>query len=108
MMFLISREQELGKPAGGDLLQGNVTLPVLYAMDNVEIRNNIINVHEHSSREEMDEIITMIKQSGAIEKSLDISDRYLAKALEILEELPQNKAKKTLRDIAKFIGKRKY
>ena len=101
-------EQELGKPAGGDLLQGNITLPVLYAMNNDAIRNKIINVHENSSRTEMDEIITMIKQSGAIEKSLDISDRYLAKALDILEKLPQNKAKKTLRDIAKFIGKRKY
>ncbi len=27
-----STEEELGKPVGGDLLQGNVTLPVLYAL----------------------------------------------------------------------------
>ncbi len=26
-------EEELGKPAGSDLLQGNITLPVLYAME---------------------------------------------------------------------------
>ena len=25
-------EKELGKPAGGDLLQGNITLPVLFAI----------------------------------------------------------------------------
>ncbi|HJV16170.1 MAG TPA: heptaprenyl diphosphate synthase, partial [Bacillales bacterium] len=33
---------------------------------------------------------------------------YLDKALHILEELPANRAKKTLQDISKFIGKRKF
>jgi heptaprenyl diphosphate synthase len=101
-------EQELGKPAGGDLLQGNITLPVLYAMRDRELRSKIENVHEHMQQADVEELISMIKKSGAIEKSLAVSDRYLAKALSILDELPQNRAKKTLRDIAKFIGKRKY
>ncbi|KKK37595.1 heptaprenyl diphosphate synthase [Mesobacillus campisalis] len=101
-------EQELGKPAGGDLLQGNITLPVLYAMSDRKLRAKIENVHEHMQQADIEELISMIKKSDAIEKSLAVSDRYLAKALSILDELPQNRAKKTLRDIAKFIGKRKY
>lgn len=101
-------EKELGKPAGGDLLQGNITLPVLYAMEDEAIRNKILTVHEGMDRNELDEILKLIQASGAIEKSLEISDRYLEKALAILDELPANKAKKSLRDIAKFIGKRKY
>lgn len=101
-------EKELGKPAGGDLLQGNITLPVLYAMEDEAIRNKILTVHEGMDRNELDEILKLIQASGAIERSLEISDRYLEKALAILDELPANKAKKSLRDIAKFIGKRKY
>ncbi|SEM85042.1 heptaprenyl diphosphate synthase [Mesobacillus persicus] len=101
-------EQELGKPAGDDLIQGNITLPVLYAMQNKEVYEKVITVHEDISRDEMNEIISLIKQSGAIEQSLALSDQYLKKALTILDDLPPNKAKKTLRDIAKFIGKRKY
>lgn len=101
-------EQELGKPAGDDLIQGNITLPVLYAMQNKDVYKKVITVHEDISRDEMNEIIKLIKQSGAIEQSLTLSDQYLKKALTILDELPPNKAKKTLRDIAKFIGKRKY
>jgi heptaprenyl diphosphate synthase len=101
-------EKELGKPAGGDLLQGNITLPVLYAMEDEEIRRRIKSVHEGMDIKELDDILKLIQESGAIEKSLDISDRYLEKALAILDELPANKAKKSLRDIAKFIGKRKY
>jgi len=103
-----STEKELGKPAGGDLLQGNITLPVLFAMENWDIKQEIIKVHEHTERSEMDKIIQLVKDSGAIERSLSVSDRYLDKALAILEELPKIKANKVLREIALNIGKRKF
>ncbi|MDQ0197509.1 heptaprenyl diphosphate synthase component II [Neobacillus ginsengisoli] len=101
-------EEELGKPAGSDLLQGNITAPALFAMENAEIRHEIEKVNEYIEHQQIEKIISLIKQSGAIEKSIALSDLYLKKALEILEELPANKAKKTLRDIAKFIGRRKF
>jgi len=103
-----STEKELGKPAGSDLLQGNITAPVLYALKDGDIRNQIEKVNENMGAQEIGKIITLIKKSGAIEKSLALSDRYLEKALAVLEELPENKAQKTLRDIAKYIGKRKF
>jgi heptaprenyl diphosphate synthase len=103
-----STEEELGKPAGGDLLQGNITAPVLYAMEDPKIRLEIEKVHENMELGEIQSIITLIKKSGAIERSHALSDMYLNKALAILEQLPANRAKKTLRDIAKFIGRRKY
>ncbi|OCA90932.1 heptaprenyl diphosphate synthase component II [Bacillus sp. FJAT-27225] len=101
-------EKELGKPAGGDLLQGNITAPVLYAMEDPLLREKIMAVSEHTSQQEMNEIIDSIKKSSAIDQSMALSNRYLEKALTILETLPQNKAKKTLNDIAKYIGKRKF
>ncbi|NYE04809.1 heptaprenyl diphosphate synthase [Bacillus niacini] len=103
-----SSEEELGKPAGSDLLQGNITVPVLYAMENETIRHEIEKVHQNIEPVQIQRIITLIKESGAIEKSIALSDMYLDKALRVLEDLPTNKAKKTLRDIAKFIGRRKY
>ncbi|MDP4083881.1 MAG: heptaprenyl diphosphate synthase component II [Bacillota bacterium] len=103
-----STEKELGKPAGSDLLQGNITAPVLFAMENSKIQNEIIKVHENMEPFEIKNIISLIKESGAIERSYALSDLYLDKALALLEELPENRAKKTLLDIAKFIGKRKF
>ncbi|MED3564128.1 heptaprenyl diphosphate synthase component II [Bacillus xiapuensis] len=103
-----STEEELCKPAGIDLLQGNITAPVLFAMENDLNRKEIIKVKESTSPEQMAEIITLVKQSGAIEKSFALSDLYLEKALTVLADLPANKVKKTLRDIAKFIGRRKF
>ncbi|MDZ5712013.1 heptaprenyl diphosphate synthase component II [Jeotgalibacillus haloalkalitolerans] len=101
-------EKELGKPAGGDLLQGNITLPVFFAMENRELGNKIKKVHEDMPKDDLQQIIDGIVKSDAIKRSSMISQRYLVKALEQLDTLPASKAKKSLRDIAIFIGKRKY
>ena len=47
-----STEEELGKPVGGDLLQGNVTLPVLYALKNPALKNQLklINTRDERAR----------------------------------------------------------
>jgi heptaprenyl diphosphate synthase len=108
ILDFVATEEELGKPAGSDLLQGNITAPALFALDNAAYRIEIEKVHEKMESADIQRIITLIKQSGAIERSVELSDHYLSKALAILEELPANKAKKTLRDIARFIGRRKY
>lgn len=103
-----SSEEELGKPAGGDLLQGNVTLPVLYALKNPQLTKRINLVHENMPKDEMAVLINDILTTDAISKSSELSQRYLKKALNELDQLPSSKTKKSLRDIALFIGKRKY
>ncbi|HLU22640.1 heptaprenyl diphosphate synthase component II [Lederbergia graminis] len=108
ILDFIGTEKELGKPAGEDLHQGNITLPVFYAMRDDYIKSKIIKVNEYTSREEMDSIIALIKSSGAIEYSKAISRRYLEKAKNVLEQLPNNKAKKPLEEIINYIGNRKY
>lgn len=103
-----STEKELGKPAGDDLLQGNVTLPALFAIKTPAVKSVIEQVHEKTTKEEMAHIINLIKETGAIEKSHQISQRYLQKALLALQTLPDRREKKSLIDIANYIGKRKY
>ncbi|MDG5470648.1 heptaprenyl diphosphate synthase component II [Jeotgalibacillus sp. ET6] len=103
-----SSEEELGKPAGGDLMQGNITLPVLYALDNKQVAPKIMSVQENTQKEEMTHLIDEILSTDAIQKSAHLSQLYLKKALKELDALPPSKAKKSLRDIALFIGKRKY
>ncbi|WP_108671123.1 heptaprenyl diphosphate synthase component II [Peribacillus acanthi] len=101
-------EKELGKPAGSDLLQGNITLPVLYAMEEGPSKEFLKSINENSSQEDINQAIRLIKSSGAVERSIAVSDLYLKKALNILRQLPENKAKKTFMEIAKNIGKRKF
>lgn len=108
ILDFIGTQEELGKPAGSDLLQGNVTLPALFAMEDGQLKEKISSVHPHTPASEMRDIISRIKETGAIEKSYSLSDRYLQKAFAVLEALPKNKARSTLYDVAKYIGKRKF
>lgn len=108
ILDFVGTEKQLGKPAGSDLVQGNITLPVLIAMENAELRNKITTFdYEHNSANIQD-LLVEIKASDAIEKSNQIAERYLQKAFETLEKLPSCEAKMTLMNIAKFLGKRKY
>jgi heptaprenyl diphosphate synthase len=108
ILDIVGSEQQLGKPAGSDLLQGNITLPVLYAMESPLLRQQIEKVHEKTSKEEIGAIIERIKTSGAIDRSYDVSRMYLNKALNILDQLPANRAKQSFQKIVNYIGKRKY
>lgn len=103
-------EKELGKPAGGDLLQGNITLPVLYAMEDPRLKERLSRAFqdkEQINNEEVNGISKEIAQSDAIKKARRVSDLYLKKAYESLELLPENEAKNALQYIANYIGQRK-
>ncbi|WP_394174092.1 heptaprenyl diphosphate synthase component II [Guptibacillus hwajinpoensis] len=103
--------KELGKPAGGDLLQGNITLPVLYAMNQDNKKHEIMDIFSkelNTSQEKVNQVISIVKSSGGIEFSQRISDRYLQKAFNELDQLPSQPARTSLRQIAEYIGKRKH
>ncbi|GAA5415372.1 heptaprenyl diphosphate synthase component 2 [Paraliobacillus ryukyuensis] len=102
-------EKQLGKPAGSDLMQGNITLPVLIAMKDPNFYQQLQELFTHKSitQDEIKPFIEQIKQSDAIEQSFEISNQYLQKAFHALDKLPNVKAKQTLKDIATYIGQRK-
>ena len=105
-----SSSRVLGKPAGNDLKQGNVTLPVLIAKEDPTFSSFLSTVFKYPGQikdEDMEEIINRIKATGAIERSYEISDRYLLKALNVIKDFPDHKAKRTLEGIARYIGKRR-
>ncbi|MBO8154952.1 MAG: heptaprenyl diphosphate synthase component II [Bacillaceae bacterium] len=106
-----STEEELGKPAGSDLMQGNITLPVLYAMNEEAFKTRLqkcLSDENTLDMEQLQPIIDYIKKSEAIPYAYRISDLYLEKAYDELKRLPDNQAKKALKTIAKYIGKRKF
>jgi heptaprenyl diphosphate synthase len=110
ILDLTGTEKQLGKPAGGDLKQGNITLPVLLAMKDKEIYAMINNYFDGNLENEdmLLEIIEVIKKNHAIEKAQEVSNQYLNKALKIMEDLPNIKARKSLLQIADYIGTRNF
>ncbi|CAM3057964.1 polyprenyl synthetase family protein [Filibacter tadaridae] len=109
ILDIISTDEELGKPAGSDLLNGHLTLPILFIKDDAEFRPFM----EHSfagtlSESTRDEMLLYIRNSGAIQKAQAVSDLYLRKALGEIKTLPDGDAKRALTQIVAFISKRNY
>lgn len=108
ILDFVGTEKQLGKPAGSDIKQGNVTLPALISFEDKMIKNQVSTLTSYSSEENWPTIIDRIKASGGVEKAQALSDQYLNKAYHILETLPKIKEKDYLREIANYIGRRKY
>lgn len=104
-------EKTLGKPAGSDLLQGNVTLPVIYALQNgtAEGRQKLAEyLRTHGKSISSTEVLNIVRQTGGEQYSLALSRRYLQKALDQLTKLPNTLERELLKMLAEFIVGRTY
>ncbi|MEK4699184.1 heptaprenyl diphosphate synthase component II [Solibacillus sp. FSL R7-0668] len=101
-------DKQLGKPAGSDLLQGNITLPILLMKDDPQLAQYLEKVAAQGlTEQERQEMLALVRKSDAIKEATKISNLYLQKALKEVEALPNHPMKKKLRDIALYMGKRK-
>lgn len=102
-------EEQLGKPAGSDLKQGNITLPTIYALRysprKEELREKI---ESKQVGDDLPEMLEIIRESGGLEYSKEVANLYIRKAKEELSGLPSLPAKEQLQLIAEFIGKRNF
>lgn len=104
-----STEEELGKPAGGDLLQGNITLPVIYSKTDPAVYPLLKRVFDGDIEEkDMELLLKEIRQSEGIKRAKQVSNMYLQKALHEVKQLPSNSAKKSLQNVALFMSKRNF
>lgn len=101
---------QLGKPVGGDIHQGIMTLPMILALkksDNPSRLRELL-AKEEKTEIEVQETIKLIKDSGAIEESMHFVDLYIFKSKTYLQELPNVPTRKALEDLAQFIKDRKF
>lgn len=95
---------EIGKPAGSDLRNGNVTLPVLYALEDggPALAAAIRALGPDSPEEEFARVTREIAACGAVERSLAMSRDYARKAKRILKRLAPHPAVADLEILLKY------
>lgn len=108
ILDFVATEKTLGKPAGEDLLQGNITLPVFFALRNEQLKRQIMQVHGQMERQELEEVIRAIKASGAIKQAYAVCEYYIKRAEEMIDNLPAHPVNSYLRKILQFIAKRDH
>lgn len=109
ILDIVSTDESLGKPAGSDLLLGNITLPVVYARHEEAVSNLLFRVRSGDTSEETrKELLEALRHSEGLSKAKRISNLYLEKAMKELQGLPKSNAKRSLQNIALFMSKRKF
>ena len=110
VLDLTAKPSDFGKPIGGDVQQGIMTLPMILAL---KLSTNPSHLKAllrkmDKTNEEVSETIEIIKNTGAINESMHLVDLYVLKAKKHLQDLPQVPTRKALEELAEFIRVRKF
>ncbi|MEL7052831.1 MAG: solanesyl diphosphate synthase [Cyanobacteria bacterium J06634_6] len=95
----------LGKPAGSDLRSGNLTAPVLYAMEEVPYLKTLIE-REFSQPEDFEQALELVHSSSGIGRARELAMHHASHAFERLSALPKSPSRQALEDITEYVLRR--
>ncbi|MGH2551200.1 MAG: polyprenyl synthetase family protein, partial [Thermomicrobiales bacterium] len=101
-----SESSDIGKPAGNDLRQGTVTLPVmLYARDipvesdRAKVLAGVIEGHI-TDAETIDDLVRDIRRSSAVDEALESAREFANRAKARIQIVPDPETRDLLADVA--------
>lgn len=95
-------KEAIGKPAGADLRNGNITLPVLYALNDPALAPRIRQLGPHSAAADMDDVIHRIAASGAIKQSEELARSYAEHARRMIGDFADHPAWRDLQALLHY------
>ncbi len=101
-------QETVGKPVASDLRQGLATLPTLFYLESHPNDRNLIDILNGNRYDEelILNIVAAIRQSGAIQQSLDEARQFAMRGIEALSVAPEGVEKTALEDLARYIVER--
>jgi len=112
LLDLCGDERILGKPPGSDIRQGNITLPVIYSLLDPKLRDSLLAdiamIRAAGGNMDIGPFLDTVRAGGGIERAEALANRYIEKAIAALKPLPDIEAKRSLEEIAVFIGTRNF
>ena len=100
MLDFTSHEKTLGKPVGGDLKEGKVTLPLVYALETATPaeRGMVVKVLEARNYEAVPfaDILAMVDRHSGIQRTRERAQQFTDHARQIVAEFPDNPYQRAL------------
>lgn len=92
---------DLGKPAGSDLTQGNINLPIILALKDEQNAVKLKKLLENGriSPEKMPAVVKILDESGALNQSIDHSRAFLERAIQSIEALGESRSREALKEL---------
>lgn len=110
LLDILQTEETMGKPAGNDIRQGIVTLPVIRALEvspEAEVLRQIVTDPEMGTAD-VERALEIVKATDGIDKAKEKADEYLERAKAVLPDTLPKEVKEAYIMVADFIGDRDY
>jgi octaprenyl-diphosphate synthase len=107
-----ARERTLGKPVGGDLREGKVTLPLVYALECATPgeRELVARILEQRSYTEVPfaRILALLEKYRGIERVKDRAQTFTDKARQLIGEFPDSPYQRALFAVTELVTERDH
>jgi all-trans-nonaprenyl-diphosphate synthase len=102
-----SSAETLGKPVASDLAGGNLTAPVLYALEEYPQLAELIQ-GEFTNADDFDRALAIVDRSNGIQRARELASSRATLAVDRLAGLPPSVERQALIDLAEYVLKRLY
>jgi octaprenyl-diphosphate synthase len=107
-----AREKTLGKPVGGDLREGKVTLPLVYALERATPaeRRLVETILRERNYEEVrfSQILVLLEKYRGIERVKERAQAFTDKARHIINEFPDSPYQRALLAVTELVTERDH
>jgi octaprenyl-diphosphate synthase len=96
--------EDIGKRVGDDLVDGNLTLPLIYALQRADAQQHetIANTLLDGSTDRLRDIQAILQATQALESAQKLAKTYVTKACVVLDHMPESLYKRQLLALAQF------
>src|SRR5690606_33595589 len=110
LLDVTASPEVLGKPVGSDLAAGVLTLPVLHVLGQPATEQWVHDVIANPplSPDEIERILTLIRNNGTIEYTQSVAGAFVRQAKEELTRLPDGPARRLLASVADLVVERDF
>ncbi len=109
LLDFTATEEVLGKAAGADLLEGKLTLPLIFLLESdPSMREDVLTVMREGNYEKVPRahLLRAVERTGALARARERAYQYADDARDALAALPESKHCEALRAIPSFIVER--
>lgn len=105
VLDFVSDSTVLGKPTGNDLLQGNITLPIIHALSKPEISSWLGSAIEKRklNANKLQKINRLLLETGSLDYAMDRALSFMERGLESLHQLPPGMPRQQLEELARYL-----
>ena len=111
-LFDYEQTEQTGKPRGIDIKEHKMTLPLIYALQQIssERKKFVINTVKSYSEDKVrvEEVVKIVMQAGGLEYARKAMYNYQQKAFDLLMDVPESIYKNSLINLVKFTTERNH